>query len=143
MIALMKHFLLFYHYVPEYLERRVALRAAHFAHARASNERGELQLAGACTDGEPIGVLVFKTEDRGPVEQFARKDPYVLNGLVTGWHIRDVDDRDGQGRPHGRHAAARAGGRRSERLMRVGRVDLRAASAPGNMMPVIRAGRRL
>lgn len=89
MIALMKHFLLFYHYVPEYLERRVALRAAHFAHARASNERGELQLAGACTDGEPIGVLVFKTEDRGPVEQFARKAPYVLNGLVTGWHIRE------------------------------------------------------
>jgi uncharacterized protein YciI len=89
MIAAMKHFLLFYHYVPEYLERRVPLRAAHFAHARAANARGDLQLAGACTDGDPIGVLVFKTTDRGPVEQFAREDPYVLKGLVTGWEVRE------------------------------------------------------
>ena len=43
----MKHFLLFYDYVPDYLERRTAHRPAHFAHARAAVERGELFLAGA------------------------------------------------------------------------------------------------
>lgn len=84
----MQHFLLFYDYVPEYLERRGVLRAAHFAHARAANARGDLQLAGACTDGDPIGVLVFKVEDRATVEAFAREDPYVLHGLVTRWHVR-------------------------------------------------------
>jgi uncharacterized protein YciI len=85
-----KHFLLFYDYVPDYLERRVSLRPAHFAHARAAEARGELVLAGACTDdGPPIGVLVFVASDRALVEDFARADPYVVNGLVESWHVRE------------------------------------------------------
>src|SRR5262245_46883466 len=67
----MKHIILFYDYVPDYLERRGGLRAAHFAHAVPAVERGELFLAGACTDeGPPLGVLVFKTENRETVEAF-------------------------------------------------------------------------
>ena len=86
----MKHFLLFYDYVPDYLERRTAHRPAHFAHARAAVERGELFLAGACTDeGPPIAVLVFASADRTAVEDFARADPYVINGVTTGWRIRE------------------------------------------------------
>jgi uncharacterized protein YciI len=85
----MKHFLLFYDYVPDYLERRAPIRAAHFAHARAAEARGELVLAGACTDGDPIGVLVFLTADRLAVEDFARADPYVLHGVATGWRVRE------------------------------------------------------
>ena len=86
----MKHFLLFYDYVPDYLERRVAHRAAHFAHARPAVDRGELFLAGACTDeGPPIGVLVFLVADRQAVEDFARADPYVREGLVSAWRIRE------------------------------------------------------
>jgi uncharacterized protein YciI len=85
----MKHFLLIYDYVPDYLTRRTAIRAVHFAHSRAALARGELQLAGACTDGDPIGVLVFKTTDRSVVEEFARTDPYVLQGLVVRWQVRE------------------------------------------------------
>jgi uncharacterized protein YciI len=85
----MKHFLLFYEYVPDYMERRTAFRPAHFAHARAANERGELFLAGACTDGDPLGVLVFQAEDRALVEDFARNDPYTLNGITTSWKVRE------------------------------------------------------
>jgi uncharacterized protein YciI len=86
----MKHFLLFYDYVPEYLEKRTALRPAHFAHARAAVDRDDLFLAGACTDdGPPIGVLVFKASDRRVVEDFARADPYVTQGLVTSWRVRE------------------------------------------------------
>lgn len=86
----MKHFLLFYDYVPDYLERRTPLRPAHFAHARAAEARGELVLAGACTDdGPPIGVLVFKASDRALVEDFARADPYVINGLTASWRVRE------------------------------------------------------
>lgn len=86
----MKHFLLFYDYVPDYLERRTALRPAHVAHARAAEARGDLVLAGACTDdGPPIGVLVFKATDRALVEAFALADPYVVNGLATSWHVRE------------------------------------------------------
>jgi uncharacterized protein len=85
-----KHFLLFYEYVPDYLERRTAHRAAHFAHARPAADRGDLFLAGACTDaGTPIGVLVFSVDDRRTVEDFARADPYVVHGIVTSWHVRE------------------------------------------------------
>jgi uncharacterized protein YciI len=85
----MKHFLLIYDYVADYLERRTAYRPAHFAHAQAAEGRGELTLAGACTDGDPIGVLVFAVEDRRTVEDFARADPYVANGVVTRWQVRE------------------------------------------------------
>ena len=86
----MKHFILFYDYVPEYLERRIPLRAAHFAHALPAVDRGELFLAGACTDpGLPIGVLIFKVADRNVVEEFARADPYVIHGLTARWHVRE------------------------------------------------------
>jgi uncharacterized protein YciI len=86
----MKHYLLFYDYVPDYLERRTAYRPAHFAHARAAADRGELFLAGACTDhGPPIGVLVFAVEDRTVVEDFARADPYVVQGVASGWRVRE------------------------------------------------------
>ncbi len=58
--------------------------------ARAAVERGEMVLAGACTDdGPPIGVLVFKALDRSIVEDFARADPYVREGLVTKWRVRE------------------------------------------------------
>jgi uncharacterized protein YciI len=86
----MKHFLLFYDYVPDYLERRTAHRAAHFAHALPAVDRGELFLAGACTDdGPPIGVLVFSVADRQTVEDFARADPYVVHGVATRWRVRE------------------------------------------------------
>ena len=86
----MKHFLLFYDYVPDYMERRKTHRAAHFAHALPAVDRGELFLAGACTDdGPPIGVLVFAVPDRQTVEDFARADPYVIHGVATGWRVRE------------------------------------------------------
>lgn len=86
----MKHFLLFYDYVPDYLERRGAHRAAHFAYATPAIERGELVLAGACTDeGPPMATFVFKVEDRATVEDFARADPYVLNGVAAAWRVRE------------------------------------------------------
>lgn len=86
----MKHFLLFYDLVDDYLERREAHRPAHFAHVKASLERNELVLAGPCVDPDgSIGVLMFKTSDKKTVEDFARTDPYVLNGVAKGWRVRE------------------------------------------------------
>jgi uncharacterized protein YciI len=86
----MKHFLLFYDYAPDCLERRGALRPAHFELAKASVARDELQLGGACVDEAPyIGVLLFKGETKAVAEEFARSDPYVTNGLVTSWRVRE------------------------------------------------------
>lgn len=86
----MKHFLLFYEYVPDYLERRTPLRAEHVALARAAEARGDLFLAGACTDeGGPLGVLVFAAEARTTAEAFAAADPYVIHGVVHTWRVRE------------------------------------------------------
>jgi uncharacterized protein len=51
--------------------------------------RGELLLGGAFADPVDGAALVFKVEDRAKVEAFVKGDPYVVNGLVTGWRIRD------------------------------------------------------
>jgi len=85
----MKHYLLFYEYGDDYLERRGTLRPAHLEKAWAAVERGELVLGGALTDPADAGVLLFKGDTAGVAESFARADPYVLNGLVRSWRVRE------------------------------------------------------
>ncbi len=82
------HYLLFYDVVPDYEERRMALRAAHLGHARAAVARGELLLGGALADPVDGAVLLFECDSPAPVEAFAAADPYVLDGLVTRWRVR-------------------------------------------------------
>ncbi len=85
----MKHYLLIYNFVGDYLERRAALRAAHLEKAWAAEEAGALVLAGALTDPVDTGVLLFRGETPEFAESFARTDPYVTNGLVVSWKVRE------------------------------------------------------
>ena len=85
----MKHFLMFYEGAPDYLERRPQFRSAHLRHAWAAQARGELVLAGALADPVDGAVLMFKGEDASGADAFARADPYVINGLVQRWHVRE------------------------------------------------------
>ena len=85
----MKHFLMFYDFAADYLERRPAFREEHLAKAWAAHARGELVLGGALADPVDGAVLLFTGESPGAAESFAREDPYVLNGLVTRWRVRE------------------------------------------------------
>ena len=85
----MKHFLLFYDGAPDYLERRPQYREAHLGHAWAAVERGELVLGGALADPVDGAVLLFKGGDKAVAEDFANADPYVVNGLVARWRVRE------------------------------------------------------
>jgi uncharacterized protein YciI len=85
----MKHFILFYDTAPDYLARRGEFRGAHLELARAAQARGELVLAGALADPPDGAVLVFKGEDKTVAERFANEDPYVENGLITAWRVRE------------------------------------------------------
>jgi hypothetical protein len=85
----MKHFLLFYEGAPDYLERRPQFRSAHLRHAWDAYERGELIVAGALADPVDGAVLMFESEDSADAEQFAQNDPYVINGLIKSWHVRE------------------------------------------------------
>ncbi len=82
------HYLLIYDLAPDYLERRVPLRAEHLALAWAAHERGELILAGALAEPIDSAVLLFKGDSPAVAEQFARADPYVHHGLVLSWRVR-------------------------------------------------------
>ena len=85
----MKHFLMFYDFAADYLERRPAFREEHLAKAWAAHARGELVLGGALADPVDGAVLLFTGESPSAAESFAREDPYVLNGLVTRWRVRE------------------------------------------------------
>jgi len=69
------YFLLLYDVVPDYLERRAPLREAHLKLATQAHARGELLLPGAL----PTRLVA---------ERFARSDPYVIQGLVREWKVR-------------------------------------------------------
>jgi uncharacterized protein YciI len=85
----MKHFLLFYEVSPDYLERRPQFRAEHLKLAWDAQQRGEIVVAGALADPPDGAVLMFHGEDKSIAERFAQADPYVANGLVTRWHVRE------------------------------------------------------
>jgi uncharacterized protein YciI len=83
------HYLLLYDVVDDYVERRAPLRAAHIAHARAAVARGELVLGGALANPPDGAVLLFRGDSPAAAETFARTDPYVVNGLVRQWRVRE------------------------------------------------------
>jgi uncharacterized protein YciI len=84
----MAHFLLIYSLADDYLERRTAVRDAHLRLAWAASERGELVLGGALLDPTDKAILLFSADSAAIVENFARADPYVTNGLVAHWEVR-------------------------------------------------------
>lgn len=84
-----KHFILFYETAPDYMERRPAYRADHLALARAAHEKGDLVLGGALADPPDGAVLIFKGETDAAARAFAGADPYVKNGLIAKWRVRE------------------------------------------------------
>lgn len=85
----MKHFLLFYDVADDYVARRADFRGAHLEKAWASHARGELLLGGALVDPVDGAVLLFKGDGPHVAEDFAKSDPYVVNGLVRTWKVRE------------------------------------------------------
>ena len=83
------HYLLFYDVVDDYVTRRVPLRAAHIGHAREALERSELVLGGAFASPLDGVVFLFRGSSPAAAERFADRDPYVTNGLVKMWRVRE------------------------------------------------------
>jgi len=84
------YYALFYdEVVDDFLNRRVAFREEHLRLARESRARNELQLAGALAEPADGALLVFRADGPTVVEEFVRSDPYVQNGLIKKWRIRN------------------------------------------------------
>ena len=84
----MPYFALFYEFVDDFMTRRTPYRDEHLRMARESHARGELALAGALADAPAGALLVFNAPDAAVAEDFARKDPYVRNGVAKSWKVR-------------------------------------------------------
>lgn len=85
----MNYYALIYHLTDDYMQRRPQFREVHLMLAKESNERGEMILAGAFSDPPDKALLVFKVSDKSVIEDFISKDPYVKNGLIAEWEIRE------------------------------------------------------
>ncbi|MFN8476157.1 MAG: YciI-like protein [Anaerolineae bacterium] len=84
----MGYYALLYTVVDNFVERRMPYRSAHLQLIDAAHQRGDIIMAGALGDPPDGALLVFRTAERSTVEDFARNDPYVLSGVVTGWEVR-------------------------------------------------------
>ena len=82
------HYLLFYDYVEDAVEKRAPHREEHLRLAQEAVDRGELVLGGAYADPVDGAVLVFRCDNLSVVEAFVASDPYVTNGVVTAWRVR-------------------------------------------------------
>ena len=83
------HYLLFYEVSEDYLARRADYRNEHLRRAWEAAERGELLLGGALANPADGAVLLFQGESPAAAESFAANDPYVANGLVKRWYVRE------------------------------------------------------
>ena len=82
------HYLLFYDYSSDYLERRGEFRDEHLKLAWNAVDRGELVLGGAFSEPADGAALMFKCSSLDVIERFVAADPYVKNCLVTSYRIR-------------------------------------------------------
>ena len=82
------HYLLTYDLADDYLERRGEFRNEHLKLAWDAHQRGEIIVAGALSDPADMAVLMFQGDSPEVAERFAKADPYVVHGLVTGYKVR-------------------------------------------------------
>ena len=83
------HYVLYYEVGEDYIARRAEFRNAHLEMAWKASECGELLLAGLLDNPADAALLLFKGDSPEVAEKFARNDPYVTNGIVKRWHVRE------------------------------------------------------
>ena len=65
--------------------------AAHRARWKEFADRGDLLMIGTFADPQKHGAMsIFRT--RESAEEFALTDPFVLNGVVKRWEIREWNE---------------------------------------------------
>ena len=62
--------------------------AAHRARWQEFADRGDLLMIGPFDNAQENGAMAIFTT-REAAEEFVRGDPFVLNGLIRNWYIRD------------------------------------------------------
>lgn len=82
------YYILFYKTVDNYIERRAPLRGDHLGLVSEFHNDGRLFMAGALAEPADGAVLIFRGDTPEAAHEFASRDPYVKNGLITEWSVR-------------------------------------------------------
>jgi len=83
-------YLMLYETAPEGLAKARVHFQAHRARLGEFHARGTLLMAGPMSDPTQGAIGIFTT--REAVEEFVRGDPFVLNGVVAKWSIREWNE---------------------------------------------------
>ncbi len=83
------YYMLLYDYIKDVATKRAPLRESHLAIVRQLHKDGVVVMAGAFNNPLDGAAIVFKCDTQDEVERFVKIDPYVINGLVTKWRIRE------------------------------------------------------
>jgi len=84
----MPFFTLSYQLTDDYMQKREPVRGLHFEHITPYHKAGKLIYGGAYNDPAEGALLIFKVEHQKEIEDFAERDPYVINGVVTSYQVR-------------------------------------------------------
>jgi len=83
-------YVLFYDASVEGLAKAPENVAAHRARWQTFVESGELLMIGPFADPRDGAMAIFTT--REAAEAFAAGDPFVVNGVVAGWRVREWNE---------------------------------------------------
>ena len=84
-------YVLLYESADDVLAKAPAHFPAHSARGQEFHERGSLIAYGPFGDPQQEGSMAVFTS-REAAEEFARGDPFVLNGVVRNWQIREWEE---------------------------------------------------
>jgi uncharacterized protein len=84
----MPYFALIFEVIDDFVAHRASFRDEHLRLAAESHARGEIVLAGALANPADAALIIFRCANLTTAEEFARRDPYVANGLVKKWTVR-------------------------------------------------------
>jgi uncharacterized protein len=91
MLTPMTLYVLLYDSADDVASRAPAHFPAHRARLDEFHRRGGLLMVGTFGDPQNEGSMGIFTS-RDAVEEFVREDPFVLNGVVKHWHIREWNE---------------------------------------------------
>ena len=80
-------YVLYYESAPDVLEKAPIHGPAHRAHWQEFAKNGTLLMIGPFADPRLGAMGIFTS--RAAAEAFANDDPFVLNGVVSRWQVRD------------------------------------------------------
>jgi uncharacterized protein len=84
-------FVLFYESADDVLTKAPPHFPAHSERLDDFHVRGDLLMVGTFGNPQEEGSMsIFRT--REAAEEFAAGDPFVLNGVVRRWHVREWDE---------------------------------------------------